>query len=399
MGFPILYIGDKYLIGKDAILYDLKNLIINEHQKKTIEKIRGKTKLLYFYANGCKDCETVKEYIDILQDIYMVKHGSTYVQSELSVEFLDMGNMDNLEALRKYTMEYNVPQIQQVVPIIFIGDKYLSGANEIKEKLEACIKEGQGFTISSIETQEREMPDINLSGYTLIGVLFTGFVNGLNPCSISMLLFLISMLLTKKMNILKLGFAFIFGKFITYILLGTLFYNLLTGLNINWINSFAKWTLSAILILLFLFNLSDYFAAKNEKYSKIRLQLPTILRKANHFLIKKVNKIQNINLLIVFCVVLGVLISVGEFLCTGQIYLATIIYVIKNTNAINITSILYFTLYGVAFIIPLIIITVVIHKSKEYFSLSEIIRGKMHLIKLVNMVVFLVFFVIVLAWF
>ena len=214
-----------------------------------------------------------------------------------------------------------------------------------------------------------------------------------------MLLFLISILLTKKVNVMKLGFSFILGKFITYILLGTIFYKLLMDLNINWINTVTKWILLAIFFTLFLYNLLDYFAAKNENYNKIRLQLPAILRKYNHSFIKKVDKIQNIYSLMAFCVVLGALISIGEFLCTGQIYLATIVYFLKSTSTFNLISIIYFVLYGVAFVIPLVIITIVIHKSKEFFSMSEAIRGKMHHIKFINMILFLLFFITVFIWF
>jgi cytochrome c biogenesis protein CcdA len=111
------------------------------------------------------------------------------------------------------------------------------------------------------------------------------------------------------------------------------------------------------------------------------------------------SKVENNKLLIPLCFALGVFISVGEFLCTGQIYLATIIFVFKNSEAFNLEAVSYFLIYGIAFVIPLIAITLLIHRGKEVFDVSEIVRDKLHIIKLVNALIFLIFAIIVLFYF
>lgn len=62
-------------------------------------------------------------------------------------------------------------------------------------------------------------------------------------------------------------------------------------------------------------------AAKHENYGKIKLQLPTALKKINHGWIKRISGLENAWLLLLVSFALGVFISVGEFLCTGQIFL------------------------------------------------------------------------------
>ena len=94
---------------------------------------------------------------------------------------------------------------------------------------------------------------------------------------------------------------------------------------------------------------------------------------------------------------LGAIISVGEFLCTGQIYLATIT-VLQSGQALDFRAMIYFLIYGAAFVLPLILITVFIHKGREIFDLTEWMRERI-LIKLINAVVFILFGIIIWVWF
>ena len=84
---------------------------------------------------------------------------------------------------------------------------------------------------------------------------------------------------------------------------------------------------------LFLFNLYDYFMTKNNKYGKVKNQLPKFIQKFNKSIIKKFTKVMNntensiwgyISLLLI-TFGLGVIISFTEFLCTGQVYLPVIL--------------------------------------------------------------------------
>ena len=65
-----------------------------------------------------------------------------------------------------------------------------------------------------------------LVGYDAFGVLLTGLVNGLNLVLYQCCYFSLSILMARNVSPLKMGFTFIAGKFITYFLLGTLFFNI-----------------------------------------------------------------------------------------------------------------------------------------------------------------------------
>lgn len=359
------------------------------------------TEFVYFYTQGCVDCEAVAKFMDTMEEYYIVDHNGQKVKSKINIVKIDIGPDEGFEALYAFYDYYEVPEDRRFVPSIFIGDTHLMSAEEIKRELIGEIESGMGLIEDSIteRTIDTSNTSITLSGKSIAGVLVTGLLNGLNPCSISMILFLFSLLLAKDVNVLKLGFAFILGKFITYVLLGSVFYNLLLTFNIDWLNSIIKVILIVLFLGLSIMNFLDFIAAKSENYGKIKMQLPTKLRKVNHKIIEKITSVKNQKKLLLMCFVIGIVISVGEFLCTGQIYLATIVYVLQNSEVFNMRSFMYLVLYSFMFTLPLIAITFAVHKSKSYFNLTELVRGKLHLIKLMNALFFLVFVVLVIFFF
>jgi len=355
------------------------------------------TQFVFFYTQGCKDCEGVKEFMAGMDQIYEVTYNGKQFDSRIEVLAFDIGTAQGLENMYRFYAAYDVPEERQFVPSIYIGDVHLLGEEETRRDLIKHIKSGKGLVEASLteEILNSSQVDVSLSGQSIAGVLTTGLINGFNPCSISMMLFLFSLLLTKKNNVLKLGMAFILGKFMTYLLLGTAFYSILSQLNFDLVNALVKVVLVVIFGGLSLMNFLDFFAAKNEAYGHIRMQLPTGLRKFNHDMMKGLTDGKNEKSLLAVCFLLGVLISAGEFLCTGQIYLATILYVLQNSPGLNMISLTYFVVYCLAFILPLVVITIAVHKSKSYFNLSELVRGNMHIIKLVNAMLFLLFLILV----
>jgi cytochrome c biogenesis protein CcdA len=235
--------------------------------------------------------------------------------------------------------------------------------------------------------------------YKTFAILGAGIVNGLNPCSMSMLLMFMSLLLFKKSTVLKIGISYSLGKFISYMLLGTILFKFLENFSINGFNTIIKILALFIIFTLIVLNINDYFAAVNEKYNKIKLQLPLSFRKFNHGLIRKVSSVTNIKLLICISFGLGIFISLGEFLCTGQIYLTTIVTVIQSGTAFNFKAFTYLLIYNLGFIFPVLILTFVIYKGKEVFDVSESLRERLHIIKLINSAVFLILGIIMIIYF
>lgn len=418
---PILFIGDAYIQGSaniDARLMDEfdtakleKRILEPEVKPQTalpyvsekrvrVDKSGTDSNIIYLYVPLCAECEDVESFFDDLDPSYNIPYDGQLINSQVIITKLNVSEIENLNLLRTYISKFGVPEERQQVPIIFIGDKYLFGIEEIKGNLKNLILSGEGFFTPKFNEAGGDSVNIDadLTKYDFAGVITAGLINGVNPCSISMLLFLFSTVASKGLTTIKIGLSFIIGRFVTYFLLGTLFFNLLLTLDAE-VMRYIEWIFKSILIMIILFlvvlNIRDYFAAKSEKYDKIKLQLPVALRRMNHKWIKFFMSVKNPRLLTAMGFILGIIISIGEFLCTGQIYLLTLVYIMRISPQFDAMTILSFLLYGLALIVPMLLLLFIIHKGKEVFEISEVVRKNFQYIKLLNAFVFLVFGIII----
>jgi Cytochrome c biogenesis protein len=348
-----------------------------------------KITVIYFYYEYCKQCNEAGEILDELKK--EMQDGIS--MDELDIRLFDASNDSTYGLLKRYYEEYDVPDKKRSLPIVFIGDTYLHGKSEIKDGLKKLINRVDLPETRVIKQTDRvaDTEEIKLSATKMINIFFAGFINGLNPCSLSLVLMFISMFMVKKISVKKMGFAFATSKFITFFLLGTFLYSLLSLLKITWFEVATKALLLIFIITIVLLNIRDYFFARNERYDKIRMQLPARLRRINQEWIKSAVSGDKSFTIVLMSFLLGVLITFGEFLCTGQIYLATIIYVLQSSKAFTASALLYLLEYDIAFILPLLIITVTIDRGREIFDISEALRQKLPAIKLINACFFLVF--------
>jgi cytochrome c biogenesis protein CcdA len=148
--------------------------------------------------------------------------------------------------------------------------------------------------------------------------------------------------------------------------------------------------------------MQDFFAAKRERYDRIFLQLPEVLRRFNHHMIKKASGFSKLNIILFISFFLGMIISLGEFLCTGQIYLATIITIFQTDSQLSNQVLLLLILYNLGLVLPLIILTLTVYKGREIFEVPGAIRERLHIIKIINALIFfcsvLLYFYFFNAW-
>lgn len=348
--------------------------------------------IYYFYINTCETCSEAGEVVDHHAGI--LKSASP----KHSVHFLSFNITEekNLLLLQEFFEAYNVPIVQQKVPILFAGHAYYSEQEEISKGLDEItilLKANSDMrTLWSDEAYEGELQlKKAFKGIQVFQVITVGFINGLNPCSLSMVLFFLSLLLAhKRLKVLRIGLAFVLGKLLTYLLIGTIFYHILGMVDLEKYQYFVKIAIAMFVIVLAYLNIRDYYYAKSEQYGKIKNQLPSKIRKWNHQIITEfANKKGEIGLLIL-SFFLGVVISIGEFLCTGQVYLASIVYIFKTQSDISVQAFLYLLLYSVSFSIPTIFVVVFIARTRKLLEISERIRSKMPMIKLTTAIVLII---------
>jgi len=343
--------------------------------------------IVYFYISVCDQCHTAEKALDQMNSVFK--------ENGRELPAVKMYNLEDslyYNLMNQYFEVYNVPKKNQQLPILFVGKNYYVGETQITAGLKDLVSKStfENTPLLTIDIGSKNSAESKFSSFTAVNVFFVALVNGFNPCSMSILLFFLSLLLSKKVNVLKMGLSFVAGKFIMYLLLGTVLFGMLNRLHGSWYYIVNKLVLLLFIFIIVILNVNDFFAAKKEEYGRIKNQLPQKLRKFNHDNINRFVNISNGRTIIIISFLLGLIISVGEFLCTGQMYLATIAMVARSESMLSWRAFVYLIIYVTVFILPLIAIVILVWRGRETFELSETVRARLPLIKLVSAFLFLV---------
>lgn len=334
---------------------------------------------VYFYSATCDTCAKIQGYLEELEGSF----------PNLNIRKYDIYSTENYDLLVEYGKVYKLPEEKRgFTPSIFISDQVLLGA-EIQQKLGEIVRNySQDKATMIVESAEesRELEDKNIFLH-LAAAFGLGFVNGLSPCSLSIFLFLLSLLLTGKDKMMKCGISFLVGKATMFFLLGTILYNVVNSINMT---VFSKWIDIIMIVFAVCFaalNLFDFYKARAERYGEMNLQLPEKVKKMNHAMIRWGNKFSAARLGTVIIFGIGMAVATGEFLCTGQIYLSSIVIMVQKGTGGMVPTLLL-AVYSAAFVIPLLVLMLIIYFGKKVFGMSEAVLEKIPIIKLVSAVLF-----------
>lgn len=198
-----------------------------------------------------------------------------------------------------------------------------------------------------------------------LAVLGAGLIDGINPCAFTVMVFFVSFLSFaqyRKKDIALVSVFFILAVYITYILIGLGFFNTARNLPAFFLFSrFFYFTIGIFAVILGFINLYDFWVYRKTKDSdKIIAKLPYFIKNKIHGLIrekmiKERGQAKNLLALIFAGASCGFLVSVFELLCTGQLYLPTIAYILKIPD-LRVKAVFYLIIYNLMFILPLIAI-------------------------------------------
>jgi hypothetical protein len=347
--------------------------------------------ILFFNIQSCSSCHEVEEHMSELEETY----------PEMNVISYDIAILKNNELFLYYNEKYDVDvNYQMLVPMIFIKDKYFEGKEDILDNLENTITDdntNETFVMTPEELEAENSSDETNDNKESNHIKFFSFmlaalINGLNPCSLSMFLFLFTVISLKNGNILKITLSFSLAKFIMYFLLGVLIYFSVVQLNLLWINYVIKVFAIVLILFLIIMNINDYLNARKGNLKGVKLQLPKKLRKFNHKIIKTLSTVMDSKTIILTSFLIGIIISIGEFMCTGQIYMVSIF----SVGDIQLNIFLYFLIYDLIFVLPILVIGFIIYKGKGIISISDFLGKNIKIIKLLNIIVFTIFLIYIL---
>ena len=342
----------------------------------------------YLYSPACESCAAAERAIDALPERVTVKRGQVTFESAVVIERVNI--YENPSKAQALFSRYRVPEDRQTTPIVFLRDDYVGGAEQIEKRLSYMLNAGLAVGTPLISDTATDA-GANLS---LPGTALAGLVAGFNPCALSMLLLFLSILLASGERVVRYAVVYLAAKFVTYVAIGTAFLSLLSAWNPTWLPLAAKLLLTAVGGVLIALNIADAWAASRERYGSIRNQLPGRLRGFLNRHIKESLGGKGAALPLSVAV-LGVVVAASEFLCSGQLYLASIIAGISAGTAYA-REMALLLVFCAAFLLPSMMITAAVVKGRNIFGVSNTILRRMPLIKLITAAAMLL--IIIAAW-
>lgn len=191
---------------------------------------QDKIEINFFYSAICPHCEKEKEFLKKLKLKY----------PEIKIKEYEIFHYpENQKILKDFYEKYQVPKkLKGYVPVVFIAREYFIGFNEkIAKDIEGCIRK------CLLRRQDKPIPqkikipifgEIDISKMSLPALTITlGALDGLNPCAMWILLFLITLLINirSRKRMWLVGGTFILTSGIIYYLILTAWLNLFLAIS------------------------------------------------------------------------------------------------------------------------------------------------------------------------
>jgi cytochrome c biogenesis protein CcdA/HEAT repeat protein len=312
----------------------------------------GPVRVLFFYKPGCKDCERVR---DMLRSIHAAQ--------PLALEEYNVERSDGAERNQALCVRFKVPpEQQQITPAVFTQAGALVKTevtyNALQRLIEKTTEQAPGEDWYRVAETERAEAGAEIARrydrFSIGWVALAGLLDGINPCAFATIIFFLSYLRIARRSpreILAVGAAFIVAVFLTYFAVGLGLSQLVAKLSaFAWVRTWLNRLLALVALLLAWLSFRDGLSAWRGRIEDSTLQLPEFLKTRIRGVIRTQTKSSHF---ILAAFASGIIISLLELACTGQVYLPTIIYMMKQGSLGAAACLL---LYNLAFIVPLIAI-------------------------------------------
>ena len=226
--------------------------------------------------------------------------------------------------------------------------------------------------------------------FSIPAVAAAGLLDGVNPCAFATILFFVSYLTIAgrvRRDVLLVGGAFTVAIFITYLLLGLGLSAVIEQLGVASLIARLIYLVTAIVCLvLAVFSLWDYRRIRQGRLDDISLQLPRWLKLRIHRTIREGSRSRRY---VWAAFGAGVMVSIFELACTGQVYLPTIVYMTSVSEA-KVPAFGYLVLYNLMFVVPLMFVFMVAYLGTSSQRMTQFFQSRAGLIKLMTAVLFAV---------
>jgi len=359
--------------------------------------------LTYYYSPHCKHCLKIKStVIPVLQQKY--KDRIHLVQKDIS----DTKTLAEFTALcKEYHVDAFVPALYAVVSP---DEKYLFiGTDNIENNIFTLLDSISGPAPATASPPAREPLKVpsaasaeerlvhTFQGFSLLTILGAGLIDGINPCAFAVIILFISFLSVygyERRQMVVIGFFYIGAVFITYLCIGMGLFNFLYSLRFFYYVIKAFYT-GLIALCFFLGGLSvhDFLLVRRKgRPEQMALQLPAAVKKRIQFLFaqeyrRKTGK--HVLRVAVGALTIGIAVSLLEAVCTGQVYVPVIAFILKVPE-LRIKALWYLLLYNGMFILPLVVIFILALIGIGSSKMNNFLKSHLGMMKILSAILFFV---------
>ena len=374
----------KYLFFLAFILFFPAGLLASDKQ--------AMPELFIFHSLNCHECIKVKTQV---MPVIQKEFGGQVV-----FVYLDVGELENYKLFLSL-MKESGSSVELKIPVFYMQGKFLNGQGEVEANLRNFIKNALNSPRSAMPLLPAE-PLAYFKSFIPASVIIAGLEDGINPCAFTVIVFFISFLALqgyRKRELFLIGFAFILSVFLTYLGIGLGIFNFFYRFGALWaITHLLNIVIGLASILFGILAVYDFIKfRKTGSTEELILQLPKPVKERIHkvvgFFYRKSSKEKeqrsspSLGKLLASAFISGFLVSLLEAVCTGQVYLPTIAFVLK-ASSFKFQALMYLLLYNIMFIVPLIVIFIFALMGTTSAQFSGFLKKHLGLIKIFMAVLF-----------
>ncbi|WP_428063578.1 hypothetical protein [Candidatus Avelusimicrobium fimicolum] len=356
-----------------------------------------------FTSPYCPHCRHLKQ--DGFPQAFKEKHQDKVRLTEYDLT-QDANNVIFSQTLEAYHLD------NAGIPMLIVGETVLQGyPTQIGPGADAAVQKAidnnEETRVPGLQKEEAhslQTHEMLFSQITLWAIIGAGLADGVNPCAFAVIVFFVSFLAaykyTKK-EIVIVGAAYCAAVFLAYVLMGLGAFHVLYAMKaFRYVTLVVQWGMVGLCGVFLLLSIYDFVVYQRTKKSeKMLLQLPTnykvYIHKVMRFFLK--DKHSSMWRLLLAAFIVGFVVSGVEAVCTGQVYLPTIVVILKEVNQHFWRATEFLLLYNLMFILPLVLVFVLTLCGKESATFNDWLKKHLGLTKFILCCVFLGLLILLLA--
>jgi cytochrome c biogenesis protein CcdA len=345
-----------------ALIFPMSETLLMKHKILILFALLGllgkavsaaEPRVEFFFEPGCEDCEQIEDKI------------LPQLESRLGAAFqlvrVDIGVESNLVHLLQLEHQTGYAGPERAY-LVFNGQHAFGNPLNDPDAFFRKLKELLKVVPEPLPSADTDVDTVynRFGTMTLPVVLLAGMLDGINPCAISTLIFFMSLLAVSRVRsrqLISLGVSFCLASFVTYFALGfglLRFLHLFSGFTV--LRSTVEWAMSGLLLAFAFLSFRDALRFRKSGDGKdVSLQLSVGMKKRIHSVMRRGLKTRH---LILGGLMIGIAVTALESVCTGQMYVPTLVLILKKSNPFESRAWFYLLAYNSLFVLPLVVIFV-----------------------------------------